>query len=83
MTNILSTVAEQNGKFTPSKPSHYLAVQIAKRLSDAEAVRHYLVLFEHHPEHILLEAFHRCSAGANPSGESFMRAFRELTHQNS
>jgi len=83
MTNILSTVAEQNGKFVPSKPSHYLAVQIAKRLSDVEAVRHYLVLFEHYPEHILIGAFHRCSAKGNLSGENFMRSLRELTHQNS
>ncbi len=83
MTNILDTVARQYGNCLPSRPEHYLAIQIAKRLSDTEAVRHYLVLSEHYPEHILLAALHRCSREEALSGESFMRSFRELTQQNS
>jgi hypothetical protein len=32
MTNILDTVARQCGSFLPSRPEHYLAIQIAKKL---------------------------------------------------
>jgi hypothetical protein len=83
MTNILDTVARQCGNFLPSRPEHYLAIQIAKRLSDTTAVRHYLVLSEHYPEHLLLAALHQCSQAGTLSGESFMRSFRELTQQSS
>jgi hypothetical protein len=79
MTNILNTVAKQAGKFVPSNPAQYLALQIARQLSDETALRHYLILFEHHPEDLLLQVFRRCAASQKLTGTDFMRAFRELT----
>ena len=81
MTNILNTVARQVGKFVPSNPTQYIAMQIAMRLSDQSALRHYLVLFEHHPEDLLLQVFRRCAATRKLTGNEFMRTFRELTMQ--
>jgi hypothetical protein len=81
MTNILNTVAKQVSKFIPSNMTQYLVLQVARRLSDEMALRHYLVLFEHHSEDILLQVFRKCSAEQNLTGTYFMRSFRELTLQ--
>jgi hypothetical protein len=81
MTNILNTVARQVSKFVPSNPTQYIAMQVAMRLSDETALRHYLVLFEHHPEDLLLQVFRRCAAKKKLTGAEFMRTFRELTMQ--
>jgi hypothetical protein len=81
MTNILNTVARQGARFVPSNPTQYLVLQLVRRLSDESALRHYLVLFEHHPEELLLQVFRRCCAEKKLTGEDFMRAFRELTMQ--
>jgi hypothetical protein len=81
MTNILNTVARQVARFVPSNPTQYLVLQLVRRLSDESALRHYLVLFEHHPEELLLRVFRRCCAEKKLTGEDFMRAFRELTMQ--
>ena len=81
MTNILNTVARQVSKFVPSNPTQYIAMQVARRLSDEAALRHYLVLFEHHPEDLLLQVFRRCAANHKLTGTEFMRTFRELTTQ--
>lgn len=54
MNSILTRVADSLGGFTPSKPREYLALQIARKLNDASAVRHYAILFEHHPEEFLV-----------------------------
>jgi hypothetical protein len=83
MTNILNALAKQAGKFVPSNPTQYLALQIAKRLSDENAVKHYLVLFEHHPEDLLLRVYHKCASQEKLTGPEFMRTFRELTLQES
>ena len=79
MTNILNTIAEQTTKFVPSNPTQFLALQIARRLSDEGALRHYLVLFEHHPEDLLVRVYHRCAKQQRLTGPEFMRSFRELT----
>jgi hypothetical protein len=81
MKNILKTVARQVGKFVPSNPNQYLVLQLARKLSDETALRHYLVLFEHHPEDLLLQVFRKCSAEQTLTGADFMRNFRELTLQ--
>lgn len=81
MTNILNTLAEQAAGFKPSNPTQYLALQVARRLSDLGAVRHYAVLFEHHSEDVLLRVYNRCSREKKLTGSDFMRIFRELTLQ--
>ena len=83
MTDILNTVAEQASHFTPSNPTEYLALQIARKLSVTDELRQYLVLFEHYPEELLLSVFRRCSESEALDGGSFLRNFRELTMQTS
>lgn len=78
MSDILSKVAEQLGPFHPSNPREYLALQIAKRLDDVSAVRHYAVLFEHHPQDRLIDLFRRLSKQGRLSGEQFMGELREI-----
>jgi hypothetical protein len=78
MSDILTKVADSLGGFTPSKPREYLALQIAKRLSDVQSVRHYAVLFEHHPEDRLIDIYRRCAKEGRMSGEEFMRELREI-----
>ena len=77
MSSILSRVADSLGRFTPSKPREYLALQIARRLNDASAVRHYAVLFEHHPEERLITIYRRCAKAGRLSGDQFMSELRK------
>ena len=79
MASILEKVADSVGRFSPSQPREYLALQIARRLNDLEAVRHYAVLFEHHPEDLLIDIYRRCAKEGRLTGEHFMR---ELTAVN-
>lgn len=81
MTNILNTIAKQSASFAPSNPTQYLALQIARRLSDEMALRHYLILFEHHPENLLLRIYRDCAREHKLTGPDFMRIYRELTVQ--
>lgn len=80
MKDILNSVAEYYGRFSPSTPSQYLALQVARKLNDEGAFRHYLVLFEHYPEELLLNAYQRSLRGGRPSGDQFMSTFRALTN---
>ncbi len=79
MTNIIETIANRSNAFVPSTPREYLAVQLARKLNDVEAARHYAVLFEHYPEDVLLRIYRRCRSEAGLSGAEFMRKFRALT----
>lgn len=79
MTNIIETIASRSSSFVPSTPREYLAVQIARKLNDVEAARHYVVLFEHYPEEILLNIYRQCRKESELRGTAFMRKFRALT----
>lgn len=83
MTNILDTVAKRQKTGTPSSPREYLALQIARRLGDLADRRQYMILFEHYPEELLIQAFRRCLKYENLSATDFLRVFRELTGQES
>ena len=78
MSNILEKVADSLGRFSPSQPREYLALQIARKLNDLEAVRHYAVLFEHHPEDLLIEIYRRCAKEGRLTGEHFMSSLRAV-----
>ena len=78
MSDILTKVADSLGPFHPSNPREYLALQIAKRLNDVQTVRHYAVLFEHHPQDRLIEIYRRCAKEGRFSGEQFMSELREI-----
>lgn len=79
MTQILDRVADYFSHFIPSKITEYLALQVAHKLGDTAAFRHYLVLFEHYPEHLLLDIFRRCQSDGALTGDHFMRLLREQT----
>jgi hypothetical protein len=79
MTEILDRVADYFGRFTPSKPSEYLALQVARKLGDLKAFRHYLVLFEHYPEELFLDIYRRCAREGMLTGEQFMKTLRTIT----
>jgi hypothetical protein len=81
MTNILETVAESQEPATPRSPREYLALQVSRRLGDLSVRRQFMVLFEHYPEELLIQAFRRCLKYERPSTADFMRVFRELTGQ--
>ncbi len=54
-----------------------MALQIAKKLNDASAVRHYAILFEHHPEDRLIAIYRRCANEGRLTGEQFMSELRK------
>jgi len=80
MTHILDRVADYFGRFTPSKTTEYIALQMARKLGDLQAFRHYIVLFEHYPEDLLLNVYRQSGNAGNRTGEHFMKALREVTH---
>ena len=73
---ILEQVAARH-RFTPTNPSEYLALQIARKLNDVASLRHYLVLFENSSEDFLLDVYRRCREAGMMSGEHFMSLVRE------
>ena len=77
MTNILDRVADSLGRFMPTKPTDYLALQIARRLGNLDAFRHYLILFEHYPEDLLVNIYRRCQKAGKLTGECFMEFLSE------
>ena len=83
MTNILDRVAALSGRFRVTNVHEFLAFQIARKLGDAENARQYAILAEHYPDAFLIKAFRKCAAEGDPSRDSFLRHFRNLTHQES
>lgn len=79
MIKILDKVADSLGRFMPTTPRDYLVLQIVRKLGDLDALRHYLVLFEHYPEALLLNIYRRCQKASRLSGECFMEFLREQT----
>jgi hypothetical protein len=78
MSSILDQVNSQLQRFQPSSQTEYLALQFARRLDDLPTLRHYLVLFEHHSEEVLLRVLRECNQTL--TGENFMRTLHHLTN---
>lgn len=83
MSGILEAVARERRKFVPSKPIEFLALQLARKLSDEEAVRFYLTLFERHPRHLLLRIYRECANEGKLTGREFVSRLRQLTNKDS
>lgn len=81
MTDILGTLARSRSHFMPTKPNEYLALQLAKRLSDQTSIRFYLTLFERHSEELVLRAFRKCKERGTLTGADFLQTIKHLTHQ--
>jgi hypothetical protein len=79
VNNILERVAAHGRHFTPSKPSEYLALQVARKLGEQIAFRHYLVLFEHYAEKLLLDIYRRCANEGNLTSDRFLEILQEVT----
>jgi hypothetical protein len=78
MINILEQVAKASGRFSPSNPKEYMALQVARQLSDVDAVRHYAALFERHDQNRLLDAYQRCAKKNALTGPHFMNIVKAL-----
>ncbi len=78
MTAILDRVLD-NQKQIPRTPHEYMALQIARKLSDMGHIREYRVLFENFPEENILLAFRRARSRNELNHEGFLSAFRSLT----
>jgi hypothetical protein len=78
MTAILDRMLRAQA-LAPRNPLEYLALQIARKLSDLEHAREYAVLLEHFPEEIILHAFRRARSRNVLNREGFLSAFRSLT----
>jgi hypothetical protein len=79
MPQILDTLAQSQGRFTPKNLNQFLALQIAQGLSDTGNLKNYLLLIEHYPPHILVVCYKKTKANGG-SGEHFLASLRELTH---
>jgi hypothetical protein len=79
-TNILERLASSAAQFLPSNPLQFLALRMAARLQDLPNLNRYLVLFEHFPKELLLQAYQEAQR-AGSLGEGFFAAFRKLTSQ--
>ena len=77
MIKILDKVADSLGRFRPTKPRDYVALQMARKLGNIDAFRHYLILFEHYPEDLLVNIYHRCHNAGRLTGECFMEFLSE------
>jgi hypothetical protein len=66
MSSILDQLIEPN-QFIPTTTEEFLALQLAKRLDDEEAIGKYLHYVAHHPASHLLQQFHRAKRSANPA----------------
>ena len=81
MTSILDRFVDAQRPFIATSPQEYLALQIARKLSDVEHVKEYVVVLEHFPQETVVHAFRRAQARGNGHHEGFLAAFRELTLQ--
>lgn len=78
MKSILDRVTLQLTPFTPGNRAEYQAFQVARKLQDTGALRHYLVLSEHHPFDLLIQAYRKAQTR---TGKEFMHSFHKLAHQ--
>jgi len=76
MVSILDRFAVQRRKqFRPETTQEFFALQLARKLGDAEAAQHYLELTEERSENSLLVAYRRAVAVSGQSGETLARNF--------
>jgi hypothetical protein len=81
MTSILDRFLDAQREFIATSPTEYLALQIARKLSELGHVREYAVLLENFPQEIIVHSFRRAQARGRAHHEGFLSAFRELTMQ--
>jgi len=79
MPTILERLAS-SAQFLPSSPLQFLALRMTARLQDLPNLSRYLVLFEHFPKELLLQAYQEARR-AGSLGDGFFGAFRKLTNQ--
>lgn len=77
--NILERLASSAASFLPSNPLQFLALRMAAHLQDLPNLNRYLVLFEHFPKGLLLQAYQHAQR-AGSLGEGFFATFRKLTN---
>lgn len=80
-TNILERLASSAAELIPANSLQFLALRMAARLQDLPNLSRYLVLFEHFPKELLLQAYQQAQK-AGSLGDGFFDAFRKLTNQS-
>jgi hypothetical protein len=75
--NILEQVAKPNGQFVPANPQHFLALRIAHSLNSLEELIRFVVLSEHYPKELLLNAYRKARRSGR-STETFFAFFQEI-----
>lgn len=78
--NILERLAKSAASFLPSNPLQFFALRMAARLQDLPRLSRYLVLVEHFPKELLLQAYQQAQR-AGSLGDGFFEVFRKLTSQ--
>lgn len=81
MTSILDRFLDAQRQFIATSYTEYLALQIARKLSEFGHVREYVALLEHFPQETVIHSFLRAQARNLTHHEGFLSAFRELTMQ--
>jgi len=81
MTSILDRYLDAQRSFSPTSPTEYLALQIARKLSALGHVKEYAALLEHFPLETIVQAFRKAKSRGHVQHDGFLFAFRELTMQ--
>jgi hypothetical protein len=76
MPNILDRIAAQRyGEVHPQTVQEFFGLQLARKLGDLEAARHYLEMVAEHSEENLLVAYRRALAASAQQSENLPRGF--------
>jgi hypothetical protein len=81
MTSILDRFLDAQRPFNASTPQEFLALQIARKLSDMEHVKEYATLLEHFEQDKIIRAFQKARAHGRLHRDEFLSAFRKLATQ--
>ena len=76
MNGILDSVIASSQAFRPQSVVEYIALQLAKKLGDPGRLWKYVSLFDHHPTHLIAEAFISAQA-SGLAGKELITAFEE------
>jgi hypothetical protein len=81
LTSILDRFLDAQQPFIATSSQEYLALQIARKLSELGHVKEYTALLEHFSQETVIHSFRRAQARGRGHHEGFLAAFRELTTQ--
>jgi hypothetical protein len=83
MTNILDRVAHSRREFRPQSTQEFFALQLARKLNDAESVRSYAALAEQFSEDFLVRVYRQAleEGSGGRLADRFRVALRRLSEK--